>query len=169
MKASSLSWSRVVMCSSSWWVMAAPSRRSLQWRCSARTVPLQGLCKAGAEAVPTAPTTGDTMTELIARRAAADEHELLAGATARTPFTPPDGLSGVPMERVVLDGEQLVVKHLGEDLDWVARVFGDPVCRPVLMWELGLYDKVAPYVDPAVVGVSRDRTTGRCLVLMHDV
>lgn len=109
------------------------------------------------------------MTELAANRVAADEHELLEGATSRTPFAPADGLSGVPMERVVIDGERYVAKWLGPDLDWVSRVTGDTACRPALMWELGLYDRVAPYVDPAVVAVSRDRTTDRCVLLMRDV
>ena len=106
---------------------------------------------------------------MTARRVAADEHELLAEATSRTPLRPADGLSGVPMERVVIGGQTYVAKWLGADLDWVSRVTGDTVCRPVLMWERGLYDRVAPYVDPAVVAASRDHTTGRCVLLMDDV
>ena len=109
------------------------------------------------------------MTELAANRAAVDEHALLQHATSRTPFAPVDGLSGVPMERVVIDGERYIAKWLGRDLDWVSRVTSDTVCRPALMWELGLYDRVAPYVDPAVVGVSRDPASGRCVLLMRDV
>ncbi|MFN2537510.1 MAG: hypothetical protein ABR549_05075 [Mycobacteriales bacterium] len=109
------------------------------------------------------------MTELATHRVAADEHELLAGATSRASFVPDDGLSGVPMERVVIDGQRYVAKWLSPELDWVARVMGDTVCRPVLLWELGLYDRVAPFVDATVVGASRDRTSGTCVLLMRDV
>jgi hypothetical protein len=109
------------------------------------------------------------MTEVVERRVAADEHELLAGASSREPLTAVDGLSGVRMESVVIDGERFVAKWLGQDVDWIARMSGDTECRPVVMWETGLYDRVAPYVDAAVVGASRDRDTGRSVILMRDV
>jgi hypothetical protein len=82
---------------------------------------------------------------------------------------PGDGLSGVPMERVVIDGDHYVAKWLSYDIDWVARATGDTVCRPVVMWESGLYDDISAYVDPAVVGAARDTMTGQCVLLMEDV
>src|SRR4051812_46627491 len=109
------------------------------------------------------------MTESVARRVAVDEHELLAGASSRAPLTAVDGLSGVRMEAVVIDGERFVTKWLGQDIDWIARLTGDVACRPVVMWETGLYDRIAPYVDAAVVGASRQSGSGRCVVLMRDV
>jgi hypothetical protein len=105
----------------------------------------------------------------VAPPLAASAADLLAGASSRTPFQPADGLSGVPMERVVIDGQRYVAKWLGPDVDWVSRIVSDRVCRPVLLWELGLYGEVAPYVDPAVVGASRDADTGECVLLMEDV
>src|SRR6476661_5756221 len=109
------------------------------------------------------------MSDLVARPVAADEDELLARASSRTPLAAVDGLSGVRMESVVIDGERFVAKWLGQDIDWVARLTGDVACRPVVMWETGLYDRISPYVDAAVVGASRDGASGRSVVLMRDV
>ncbi len=103
------------------------------------------------------------------RAVASSEAELLAGATSRTPLRPGDGLSGVPMERVVIDGQRYVAKWLSADLDWVMRATRDEVCRPVVMWESGLYDEVAAYVDPVVVGAARSEAEGSCVLLMRDV
>lgn len=84
-------------------------------------------------------------------------------------MAPADGLSAVPMERLVRDGERLVVKWLSLEHDWVMRFTDDERCRAVVMWETGRYDEVAPFVDPAVVGACRDEQTGRCGVLMRDL
>jgi hypothetical protein len=108
------------------------------------------------------------MPELVRRPVAASEHELLAGATSREPMRPGDGLSGVPMERVLLGGERLIAKWLSYDGDWVMRAFRDTACIPIVMWETGLYDRLLPYVDPVVVGASRDEA-GTCVLLMRDV
>lgn len=105
----------------------------------------------------------------MAARTARSEAELLAGVTDRRPLVPLDGLSDVPMERVTRDGERYVVKWLSPELDWVMRITDDEVCRPVLLWETGLYDEIAPYVDPAVVDACRDPRTGRAGLLMRDL
>ena len=109
------------------------------------------------------------MTAMQVRTTARSEQELLAGATSRSPMTAVDGLSNVPMERVVIDGERLVVKWLSPEIDWVMRFGDDLVCRPVVLWETGLYDEIAAYVEPAVVGACRDDETGRAGLLMRDV
>lgn len=109
------------------------------------------------------------MTAMAVRTSARSERELLAGCTERTPLLNADGLSAVPMERVTLDGERYVVKWLSPELDWVMRFSDDDVCRAVVMWESGLYDAVAPYVEHAVVGACRDDSTGRAAVLMRDL
>jgi len=108
------------------------------------------------------------MTSQLARPVAPSVEALLSGATSRTPMRPQDGLSAVPMERVVLDGEAYVAKWLSAELDWVMRATGDTVCRPVLLWETGLYDQIAQWVDPLVVGAARDAATGECVLLMRD-
>lgn len=94
--------------------------------------------------------------------------ELLAGATERVPLRREDGLSGVPMERLLVDGQPCVLKLTSPEIDWVARLWGDTGCRAARVWELGLYDAVAPYVDPLVVGVGYDEERALWGVLMRD-
>lgn len=112
----------------------------------------------------TAVTDGTTR-----RTTARSEDELLAGWTSREPMTAVDGLSNVPMERVTIDGRRLVVKWLAPETDWVMRLSGDDTNRAVVLWETGLYDEIAAYVDHAVVGACRDQVTGRGGVLMRDL
>lgn len=109
------------------------------------------------------------MTTTTNRPVRDSEDELLAAATSRVPMSALDGLSGVPMERVVLDGERFVVKWMSPDSDWVMRFSNDAACRPVVMWEQGLYDEVSAFVDATVVDACRDATTGRAGLLMRDV
>jgi hypothetical protein len=53
---------------------------------------------------------------------------LLAGATRREPLAAADGLSGSPLERVVLaGGEVVVVKHVRAGGDWIMRATRDGV------------------------------------------
>jgi hypothetical protein len=100
---------------------------------------------------------------------ARSEQELLQGCTDRRSMVAADGLSNVPMERVVRDGRSLVVKWLSPELDWVMRLSDDQVCRPVVLWETGLYDEIAPFVEHAVVDACRDELTGRAGLLMQDL
>jgi hypothetical protein len=93
--------------------------------------------------------------------------ELLANATTREPFAHSDGKSGVPMERVVIDGERYVVKHVSIDNDWIMRATGDLGCRPLLVWRSGLLERVPPSIDHCFAGVAPE---GRgAAILMHDV
>lgn len=104
------------------------------------------------------------------RRVAASADELVAGATLREPFKNADSLSGAVLERVVVDGERYVLKHLDNRTDWLMRATGDAGCRPVACWETGLYDAVPPSIDTTVVGAARDpRHPGAGAVLMRDV
>jgi hypothetical protein len=109
------------------------------------------------------------MTPMATRTTAGSEQELLAGCTSRTPMTVVDGLSNTPMERLVVDGERLVVKWMSWDTDWVMRFSQDRSCRAVVLWETGLYDEIDAYVDHAVVGACRDEVTGRAGLLMRDL
>ena len=91
---------------------------------------------------------------LVPRTPASSVDELIAGVTAREPFGHSDGKSGSSFERVVIDGERLVLKHLHPDHDWTMRGFGDVGCRPVTVWTSGLLDAVPPSIDHAVVGAA---------------
>lgn len=108
---------------------------------------------------------------LTPRRVASSVEELLAGATSRSAFQPAETRSSVGFERVVIDGEALVVKYIHLDLDFTMRVTGDIGCRSVRAWEAGLYDVAAAFVDHAVVGAARGwgRNGWGGALLMRDV
>jgi hypothetical protein len=93
--------------------------------------------------------------------------ELLSGATERTQLTADDGKSGVPIERVVIDGQRFIAKHMEVAGDWLARATGDLGMRQLLLWERGMYQRMPACIDPVVVGVARDGRRG--VLLMHDV
>jgi hypothetical protein len=96
----------------------------------------------------------DMSIRLAPRDAATSVDELIAGATERAPLGGTDGKSGSSLERVVIDGERFVLKHLHPDDDWTMRGFGDLGCRPVEVWTSGLLDAVPPTIDHAVIGAA---------------
>lgn len=81
--------------------------------------------------------------------------QLLAAAEGRTPLQRADGLSNVPMERLVVDGQPCVLKLVSAEIDWVMRMSNDTACRPALVWQLGLLEAVSAHVDPLVLGIGR--------------
>lgn len=91
---------------------------------------------------------------LVPRTPASSVDELLDGVTDREPLDHSDAKSGSLLERVVIDGERLVLKHLHPDHDWTMRGFGDVRCRPVAVWTSGLLDAVPASIDHAVVGAA---------------
>jgi hypothetical protein len=93
--------------------------------------------------------------------------ELLAGATTREPFAHSDGKSGVPMERVVIDGEPFVLKIVSIDNDWIMRATGDLGCRPLLVWQSGLLARVPATIDHCFAGIASQRRGAA--ILMRDV
>jgi hypothetical protein len=97
--------------------------------------------------------------------------ELLEGATSREPFGHTDGKSETVMERVVIDGERFVVKHLHPDHDWIARAYGDLCSSTARLWESGLYDALPDCIDHAIVGVAAGLGRHRwgVALLMRDV
>jgi Phosphotransferase enzyme family len=101
---------------------------------------------------------------------AASVDELLAGASSRTAMDKHvDSLSGSPFERAVIDGRPYIVKHIGYDLDWLARALGDRDCFALTMWRTGLLHALPSEIDPATVGVAHDPASGRVSMLMHDI
>jgi hypothetical protein len=92
---------------------------------------------------------------------------LVAGATSRTPVRFDDSKSGARFERVVVDGEHHLLKHLDHRDDWIMRQTGDIGCIPLLVWESGVYDLVPDCIDHATVGAARE--DGHGAVLLRDV
>jgi hypothetical protein len=101
------------------------------------------------------------------RHLAASVDELVAGASSRVPLTVDDSKSGARFERVVLDGEPFVLKHLDHRYDWIMRQTGDLGCVPVRIWESGVFDLLPECIDHATVGAARNADRGA--VLMRDV
>lgn len=105
------------------------------------------------------------------RQVARSIEELLANASIREPLPHTDGKSGVTMERVVIDGESFVVKHLHPDDDWIMRASGDVRCRPLLVWESGVLDRMPECIDHTMVGAAGGlgRNCWGSAILMRDV
>jgi hypothetical protein len=101
------------------------------------------------------------------RPVAGSVDELVAGASSRVPMTAVDSKSGARFERVVLDGEPYVLKHVDHRDDWIMRQTGDVGCVPLRVWESGVFDLLPPSIDHATVGAAREG--GRGAVLMRDV
>jgi hypothetical protein len=92
---------------------------------------------------------------------------LVAGATSREPLTRADSKSGARIERVAIDGEAFVLKHVDRADDWIMRQTGDVGCWPVRVWESGVLDLLPPCIDHTLVGAARTAHGGA--VLMRDV
>jgi hypothetical protein len=78
-----------------------------------------------------------------------------------------DSKSGATFERVVLDGQRYVVKHVSVDHDWIARALGDVGRWPLLVWQSRLLERVPATIEHAYAGAAFD---GRAAaILMRDV
>lgn len=104
---------------------------------------------------------------MIPRPVADSVDALVAGASIRTPVRFDDSKSGARFERVVVDGEDLLLKHIDTRDDWIMRQTGDIGCIPIRVWETGVLDLVPHVIDHATVGAAREGTRGA--VLLRDV
>jgi hypothetical protein len=82
-----------------------------------------------------------------------------------------DGKTGARLERITVDGQRYVVKHLHRAEDWLMRACGDLHPRPVTVWQEGWLDRLPESIDSAVVTAAwEERDDGRGAVLvMRDV
>ena len=96
----------------------------------------------------------DVTTPLVTRPVASSVGELLAGATERRPFAHSDSKSGVGFERVVIDGEPYVLKHIHIDHDWTMRFFHETTCVPLDVWRAGLMDTAPERIVHGMVGAA---------------
>jgi hypothetical protein len=104
----------------------------------------------------------------VNRRPVADSVDaLVADASSRTPVQFDDSKSGARFERVVIDGDRFLLKHVDPRDDWIMRQTGDVGCIPIRVWEAGVYDLVPATIDHATVGAAREGTRGA--VLLRDV
>ena len=91
----------------------------------------------------------------------------LAGATTCETLVTPDGKSGAVLERLVVDGEAYVLKHIRAEDDWIMRVTGDDGTWFLSLWTSGTLARLPPVVDTVVVDVFAQ--PGGSAILMHDV
>jgi hypothetical protein len=103
---------------------------------------------------------------LVARTPAGSIDELVASASDRVPMDH-EGKSGALLERLVIDGEPHVLKHVDRSHDWIMRQSGDLTGWPIKVWESGLLDALPSCIDHTYVGVARGSNGDA--VLMRDV
>lgn len=106
-----------------------------------------------------------------ARRVASSIDALFGAEVRGEPLAHDDGKTGARLERVVVDGQSYVLKHLHPADDWGMRATGDTHCRPITLWRHGWLDELPTCLDHAIVGAAWDeRPDGRSAVLvMRDV
>ena len=109
--------------------------------------------------------TGGPTTRMHALAPSVDA--LVDGASTREPMESADSKSGARFERVIIDGDAFVVKHVDRAYDWIARQTGDLACWPIVVWERGLVDLAPDCIDHTIVGAARTATGGA--LLMRDV
>jgi Phosphotransferase enzyme family len=100
--------------------------------------------------------------------------DLLASATKREPIADAPGKSGAVLERLEIDGEPYILKHLDLSDDWTMRASGSLRGAPLELWRRGILDRLPnclnqPIVAAAPEGRSGDGRSGGCAVLMRDV
>lgn len=105
------------------------------------------------------------------RHVAPSVERLLGDDLVRVPLISEDGKSGAVVERVTIDGEQHVLKHLHLEQDWVMRATGDLVGRPLILWRSGWLDELPDGLDHTIVGAAWDGGSGDRggAILMRDV
>jgi len=100
--------------------------------------------------------------------------ELLAAAAWREPVADAPGKSGAVLERLEIDGQQYVLKHLDLASDWTMRASGSLRGAPLELWERGILDRLPDCLNQPIVAAAREERAGSgpsggCAVLMHDV
>src|SRR5580658_3644815 len=95
--------------------------------------------------------------------------ELLAAATERTVLAEAPGKSGATLERVVIGGQDYVLKHLDLAQDWTMRASGCLRGAPLVLWERGILSRLPDCFNQPIVGAAATVPRGGCSLLMRDV
>src|SRR6266513_1759358 len=93
--------------------------------------------------------------------------DLLSGATERAGLDEAPGKSGASLERVVIGGQDYVLKHLDLAGDWTMRASGCLRGAPLVLWERGILARLPGCLNQPVVGAAPE--PGGCALLMRDV
>ena len=92
---------------------------------------------------------------------------LLTGVTERSGLAGVPGKSGASLERVVIDGQDYVLKHLDLAEDWTMRASGCLPGAPLVLWERGILARLPECLNQPIVAAVRERRG--CALLMRDV
>jgi hypothetical protein len=103
-----------------------------------------------------------------------DVTELIAGASERTVLAEAPGKSGARLERVVIDGQRYILKHLDLADDWTMRASGCLTGAPLMLWERGILTRLPDCFNQPIVGAAPEAKAGSgpnggCALLMRDV
>ena len=82
------------------------------------------------------------LTELVA---AATEREVIAGAP---------GKSGARLERLVIDGQSYVLKHMDLASDWTIRASGSLRGAALTLWERGIFARLPDCLNQPIVAIA---------------
>jgi len=93
--------------------------------------------------------------------------DLLSGATERAGLDEAPGKSGATLERVVIDGQPYVLKHLDLAEDWTMRASGCLRGAPLVLWERGILARLPGCLNQPIVAAAPERRG--CALLMRDV
>ena len=77
--------------------------------------------------------------------------DLLSGATERAGLDEAPGKSGATLERVVIDGQPYVLKHLDLAEDWTMRASGCLRGAPLVLWERGILARLPGCLNQPIV------------------
>ena len=92
---------------------------------------------------------------------------LLKNATERAGLDEAPGKSGATLERVVIDGQSYVLKHLDLARDWTMRASGCLRGAPLVLWERGILARLPGCLNQPIVAAAPERRG--CALLMRDV
>ena len=103
-----------------------------------------------------------------------DLGELLAAASEREVLDEAPGKSGARLERLMIDGERYVLKHMDLASDWTMRTTGCLRGAPFDLWERNILARLPACINQPIVAVAREhpdrrRPSGGCSLLMRDV
>ncbi len=105
---------------------------------------------------------------------AQDMADLVAAATEREVLAEAPGKSGARLERLVIDGEPYVLKHMDLASDWTMRTTGCLRGAPFELWQRNLLARLPACINQPIVAIARQSPTGAqpsggCTLLMRDV
>ena len=80
--------------------------------------------------------------------------ELTSELESRAPFKSTDSLSGSRFEVARFRGEDVILKYICVDDDWIMRATGDVHCRQLTLFQSGALERLPATIDHAILAVA---------------